>query len=127
MEWKFLSLGDKIRKTKSSRESLEAIADKKLREMEEEYISKKRPLRFQTSPSALKKLADLEGAYLQRVLSVKARLAHELLEKDTQLTSYYIDVCKLVKECNATSWPRCDFIGRVIEEVPPALFATFTI
>ena len=126
MEWKFLSVGNKIRRSKSARNNLEAAADRKLREMEEKFIEECRSLRYKTAPSAKEKLQKLQEDYPKRVQKVQEKLAADLKEKDDLLRSYYIEVCALVRECNATKWPSCDFIGKIIGEVPPALFSILT-
>ena len=126
MDWKFLVLGDKIRRTKSARNNLEAIADKRLREMEEDFIAEERSLRYKTAPSAKTKLAKLQEDYPKRVQKVQERLAEELREKDALLTSYYIEVCALVRECNATRWPPGEYIGKIVAEVPTTLFTALT-
>ena len=126
MEWKFISVGDRIRKSKSARNNLEAAANKKLREMEENFLEECRSLRYKTTASAKKKLVALQEEYPKRVQRVQEKLATDIKEKDEILYNYYIEVCALVKECNASKWPAGDFIGKIIEQVPTALFATLT-
>lgn len=126
MEWKFLSVGDRIRRSKSARNNLEAATDRKLREMEEKFIEECRSLRYRTAPSAKKKLLALQDDYPKKVQKVQEKLAADLKEKDDLLHSYYIEVCALVRECNAVGWPCCDFIGKIIEQVPTTLFVTLT-